>query len=132
MSVLSIRGIDRRLYQRVKAVAALRGIKVGDAINEAMRIGLSIKPQVLATFEEIEREAEINRRKYCEVRDNLVRKYRGMYVAIAKGDLLGVFSSLEEAARAVEETGARHGIVERLLEEEVGEVDLGWSLVELE
>mgnify|MGYP000294711522 CR=1 FL=1 len=132
MSVLSIRGIDRRLYQRVKAVAALRGIKVGDAINEAMRIWLSIKPQVLATFEEIEREAEINRRKYCEVRDNLVRKYRGMYVAIAKGDLLGVFSSLEEAARAVEETGARHGIVERLLEEEVGEVDLGWSLVELE
>ena len=133
MSVLSIRGIDRKLYQRIKAVAVLRGIKVGDALNEAMRIWLSIKPQALAKLEEIEKEAEVNRRKYSQIRDELLEKYEGLYIAIANGKLLGVFSSLEEAAKAVEDTGAKHGIVDRLSkEEEVSEVELGWSLVELE
>jgi len=132
VGVVAVRGLDEELYRRVKAVAALRGIRVRDAFEEALRLWLGIKPEVLRELEDIEREAEPNRRAFEEARERLLAEHEGRYAAFAGGRLLGVFDNLEEAAKAVEASGARHGVIERLVRK-VGkrEVELGWSLVEL-
>jgi len=132
MSVVAVRGLDEELYRRVKAVAALRGIRVRDAFEEALRLWLSIKPEVLRELEDVEREAELNRRAFEGARERLLAEHEGRYAAFAGGRLLWVFDSLEEAAEAVEAFGAKHGVIERLIREvEKREVELGWSLVEL-
>ncbi len=131
MTTITVRGVDEDTYRRVKAVAALRGIKVGDAVNEALRLWLSIKPEALGAFRSIEEEAALNRKAYEELRAELEEKYRGKYVAFARGRLLGVYDTIREAAEAVEKTGAKHGIVKRVGEEAPRRVELGWSLVEL-
>lgn len=128
-----MRGLDEELYRRVKAVAALRGIRLRDAFAEALRLWLSVKPEILASVEELEREAELNREAFMKLRGELVREHEGLYAAFAKGRLLGVFPTFEEAAVAVEKAGAKQGIVEHLtaVEGRRVEVELGWSLAEL-
>lgn len=67
MKVVGVRGLDEKLYRKVKAVAALRGIRVRDAFEEALRLWLSVKPVILEKLSEIEREAKLNRGAYQEV-----------------------------------------------------------------
>ncbi|UNQ73418.1 hypothetical protein [Infirmifilum sp. NZ] len=130
--MVPVRGLDEELYRRVKAVAALRGVRVGDVFEEALRLWLSIKPEVLRELEDVEREAELNRRAFEGARERLLAEHKGRYAAFAGGRLLGVFDSLEEAAGAVETSGARHGAIERLIREvKERKMELGWSLVEL-
>ena len=129
MSVIAVRGVDEEIYRRVKAVAALRGIRIGEAFNEALRLWLSIKPAVLATLAEVEREAERNRKVLRQVLSELPGREAG-YVAVAGGRFLGLFKTLEEAAEAVEKSGAKHGIVEEVGRAGRREVELGWGLVE--
>ncbi|MEM4870487.1 MAG: hypothetical protein QW518_04830 [Thermofilaceae archaeon] len=133
MRVVGVRGLDEELYRRVKAVAALRGIRVKDAFEEALRLWLSVKPEFHALAEEVEREAELNRRAFEKLREELVRSHEGFYAAFAGGKLLGVFPTLEEAAAAIENVGASQGVIEQLSAARRGraEVELGWSLVEL-
>ncbi|RLE98531.1 MAG: hypothetical protein DRJ63_07585 [Thermoprotei archaeon] len=132
MSVVSIRGIDVKTYRKVKAIAALRGIRVADAVNEALKLWLSVKPPLMAELEEIEEEAKVNRRAYEAMKDHLFSKYKGLYVTFSKGRFLGAYKTLEEAAEAVENAGGKHGLIELVGEEEVEKVNLGWSLIELE
>ncbi|MEM1849197.1 MAG: hypothetical protein QXH70_08715, partial [Thermofilaceae archaeon] len=77
MRVVGVRGLDEELYRRVKAVAALRGIRVKDAFEEALRLWLSVKPEFHALAEEVEREAELNRRAFEKLREELVRSHEG-------------------------------------------------------
>jgi hypothetical protein len=131
VKTIGIRGLSEELYRRVKAVASLRGIRVSDAFQEALKIWLSIRPEVLEKFSEIEAEAELNRKALQEKYDELVRDYKGKYVAVARGRILGIYETLEEAAQAVESAGAKQGIIEKIEPREKKEVELGWSLVEL-
>jgi len=131
VKTIGIRGLSEELYRRVKAVASLRGIRVSDAFQEALKIWLSIRPEVLEKFSEIEAEAELNRKALQEKYDELVRDYRGKYVAVARGRILGIYETLEEAAQAVEGASAKQGIIEKIEPREKKEVELGWSLVEL-
>ncbi|QOJ79188.1 hypothetical protein IG193_01630 [Infirmifilum lucidum] len=130
MSTVTIRGVDEKTYRKIKAIAALRGVKVGDIVNEALKLWLSIRPEVLEAFSTIDEEADRNRKAYESLRSEL-EKYKGKYVAIAHGSLLGVYDSIKEAAEAVERANARHGIVKKIVEEAPEKVELGWSLVEL-
>ena len=68
------------------------------------------------------------------MREKLLKSHEGRYVAVAGGRVLGVFDTLEEAARAVEGSEAKHGIVEKLSRErrERLKVELGWGLVEIQ
>lgn len=81
----------------------------------------------------MDEEAEANRRAFAEARERLLESYEGRYVTVAGGRVLGIFDTLEEAARAVEESGAGHGIVEKLFRErrKRPRVELGWGLVEI-
>ena len=112
MKTIGIRGLSEELYRRVKAVASLRGIRVSDAFQEALKIWLSIRPEVLEKFSEIEAEAELNRKALQEKYDELVRDSKGKYVAVARGRILGIYETLEEAAQAVEGASAKQGSIE--------------------
>jgi hypothetical protein len=131
VKIYRVRGLSEELLRRVKAVASLRGISVIDAFQEALTIWLSIRPEVLEKFSEIEAEAERNRKALQEKYDELVRDYKGKYVAVARGRILGIYETLEEAAQAVEGASAKQGIIEKIEPREKKEVELGWSLVEL-
>jgi len=130
MSVIAVRGVDRELYRRVKAAAALRGMRIGEVVNEALRLWLSIKPGALTILSEVEREAERNRRVLQEAFGELLERHEGKYVAVAGGRVLGVFNTVEEAAEVIEKSGARQGIIEKLERRTRREVELGWGLVE--
>jgi hypothetical protein len=114
VKTIGVRGLSEELYRRVKAVASLRGIRVSDAFQEALKIWLSIRPEVLEKFSEIEAETELNRKALQEKYDELVRDYKGKYVAVARGRILGIYETLEEAAHAVEGAGAKQGIIEKI------------------
>ena len=131
MKIYKVLGLSEELLRRVKAVASLRGIRVSDAFQEALTIWLSIRPVVLEKFSEIEAEAELNRKAFQEKYDELVKDSKGKYVAVAKGRILGIYETLEEAAQAVEGASAKQGIIEKIEPREKKEVELGWSLVEL-
>ncbi|MEM2795261.1 MAG: hypothetical protein QXY49_05355 [Thermofilaceae archaeon] len=133
MKIIGVRGLDEELYRRVKAVAALRGVRLRDAFEEALKLWLSVKPEALASAEEVEREAELNRRAFKKHRGELIKEYEGSYAAFADGELLGVFPTFEEAAAAVEAAGSKQGVIEQLTaaKSRRAEVELGWSLVEL-
>ncbi|MCC5998895.1 MAG: hypothetical protein LM573_07435 [Thermofilum sp.] len=131
MKTIGIRGLSEELLRRVKAVASLRGIRVSDAFQEALTIWLSIRPEVLEKFSEIEAEAELNRKALQEKYDELVKDSKGKYVAVARGKILGIYETLEEAAQAVEGASAKQGIIEKIEPRAKKETELGWSLVEL-
>ena len=133
MSVIAIRGVNKELYKRVKAIAALRGIRICDAFNEALRIWLSIKPMIISELEDIDEEAKLNVKAFEKMKDELLTKYEGKYVAFAKGKFLGVFENLINAAKAIERVQAKHGLIKKLTrEEEKRMVELGWGFVDLE
>ena len=131
MKIYRVRGLSEELYRRVKAVASLRSIRISEAFNEALKIWLSIRPEVLEKFSEIEAEAELNRKALQEKYDELVRDYKGKYVAVARGRILGIYETLEEAAQAVEGASAKQGIIEKIEPRAKKETELWWSLVEL-
>lgn len=47
VKVIGVRGLDEELYRRVEAAAALRGVRVGDAFGEALKLWLSVKPELV-------------------------------------------------------------------------------------
>ena len=101
MSVIAVRGVNRELYKRVKAITALRGIRVCDAFNEALSMWLSIKPPVLTELREIDEETKLNIKVFKDMKDSLSTEHEEKYVAFAKRKFLGVFKTLEKAARAI-------------------------------
>ncbi|HEW94337.1 hypothetical protein DRN84_01575 [Candidatus Geothermarchaeota archaeon] len=55
--IISIRGIDKDLYKRLKAFADEAGKTVGEAVNDAIQIFLSLSGKLSATVDEIVKEA---------------------------------------------------------------------------
>ena len=64
-------------------------------------------------------EAEENYKKYNELENELMKKYPGKYVVIAKGKLMGTFDKLEELSRTLAKINIRHALVTKIGEEEV-------------
>ena len=72
-------------------------------------------------------EEESNNRAFESMIDELEEKHRGMYVVIAKGKLISVYKSLDEALEVkAEEKGCSHRIVFKVGEKPVKRVRLGW------
>ncbi|MEM1631789.1 MAG: hypothetical protein QXX83_06635 [Thermofilum sp.] len=90
-----------------------------------------MRPEVLASAEEVERRAELNRRAFEKLREELVRGREActrLSLGVSSSEF---FPTLEEAAAAFERVGARQGVTERLTGRGRAGVELGWSLVEL-
>ena len=84
MEVL-IKNIDERLYRALKAKASLKGISVGEAINDAIRLWLESESR------------HINDKRFWDA------VYEGKYALFCDGQFVGAFESedrmLEEAKK---------------------------------
>lgn len=112
---LVARNIDEKLYKMFKAEVIKRGLKISEALEEAMKLWL------LKHTSNTDPEAEENYRKYMEIEDGLMEKFRGKYIVIAKGRFIGVYDSLDEVSNILRKLNVRHAIVTKIGEEEVVE-----------
>ncbi|ALL01993.1 hypothetical protein Pyrde_1950 [Pyrodictium delaneyi] len=103
-----LKKISPEKVRLLKAEAARRGLSPSEAVEEAIELWLrrsSVVEDSTADDEAWER-----------LRPRLLREARGMYVVIAEGRLVGVYASLEEAARVLRELrhrGLRRAVLVR-------------------
>lgn len=92
MSVL-IKDIDKELYARFKAEAALHGIKLGEALTLAMRSWLQIQKN--GNIEDGDRIQ--NNATYRRLLPSLLEKHQGKWIIIHDSRLVGIFENRETA-----------------------------------
>jgi hypothetical protein len=88
-----IRGVDVGVYRSAKAAASLRGITLGEAVNQALSEWVK-RVEQLTLEREVEQNLEFTRSSW----DDLI-KYKGKIVVVAQQKLQGVFEHFEEARR---------------------------------
>ena len=126
---IAIKNVDEELYRKFKAVATLRGITLGEAINEAIKLWLKASLSSSNYFQ-IETEAERNREVYKKLEGDLLRKHLGKFAVIAGGRLVGVYKTKERALEAVKRLNVKHAIVSRIERKKPTVVEFGMSLFE--
>jgi hypothetical protein len=113
LMTLVARNIDEKLYKMFKAEVIKRGLKISDALEEAMKLWL------LKHASNSDPEAEENYKTYLEIEDKLMKKYRGKYIIIAKGRFIGAYNTLDEISNILRKLNVRHAVVTKIGEEEV-------------
>jgi len=105
LSDVLLKKVDRKLYSRLKAEAAMRGKTVGQVFNEAVRVWLTVQ-------QSRDIESERNVEAYLEIKEELL-KHPGEYFVIAKGTFLGRFPTLGDAFKRMKDNGTTRGFVIR-------------------
>ncbi len=85
--------VDKRLYEQIEQVAREAQTNVSDVLNEAIRMYLWELQR-----ERIAKEYEVYRQRHSE----LVKRYRGQYIAMYKGEIVDhdeVFEALYRRVR---------------------------------
>ncbi len=100
MDVL-IRGIDSKVYAKLKARASERGLNIGEALTEAIKTWMNNSPKK----NEREREQDLNVATFRRMRRFLEKNHRGKWVLIAKGEMVKLVDSLEEIVEAKKNEG---------------------------
>jgi len=130
--IVAIKNVDEKLYRKFKALAALKGLSLGEAFNQALSLWINMSERVkVIEYLAVEEEAEVNRRVYRELEDSLLKNYKDKYIAIAKGKFLGVFESRDEALDAVKRLKPRHAIITKVEPKKPRVIELGMSLFEV-
>lgn len=88
-----IRGVDEAIYRRAKASAAIKGITLGQAVDQALASWTKD-----ADTANLENEVEANREFVRSNWKKLHQKNKGKTAVVAEGKLQGIFRSYEEAA----------------------------------
>ncbi|MHA1266112.1 MAG: hypothetical protein ACTSRS_12845 [Candidatus Helarchaeota archaeon] len=96
MSVL-IKGVDKELYARFKAEAAMRGLRLNEALCKAMEYWIKMEK----TSSEDDAERMINNATYRRLIPQLLKDHEGEWIVISKGVLVGIFKSRSEAIMAI-------------------------------
>jgi len=122
MDVL-IRNFDPELYRRLKARAAARGEKIGEALTEATEYLLSKR--------EVTTEADVNNAAYASAMGDLAQKYPGKYVVFCDGRFIGPADDLEGAASIIRAAGRPKALVMKMGEQIPKGGDWLWSSLEL-
>lgn len=91
-----IRGIDEEVYARLKARASERGLKIGEALTEAIKTWLKNSPEK----NEREKERDLNIATFRRMRKFLEKNHKGKWVLIAKGEVIRLADSLSEIVEA--------------------------------
>jgi hypothetical protein len=91
-----IRGIDEEVYARLKARASERGLKIGEALTEAIKTWLKNSPEK----SEREKERDLNIATFRRMRKFLEKNHKGKWVLIAKGEVIRLADSLSEIVEA--------------------------------
>ncbi|MGB9660269.1 MAG: hypothetical protein ACPLY9_07150 [Nitrososphaerales archaeon] len=123
-----IKGVDEELYRRAKARATLLGLKIPDAINEALKKWLESEEE-LPTMEELANksllESELSK---------LIKEHSGKYVAVAKGKILGIYDTIEKAFQAIKDIakeGARQGYVTKIEPKKTLTLEMGMAIYDV-
>lgn len=123
---LVVKNLDKKTLRELKVQAARRGLTLSQVLEEALSVWLN-RTQDGATGTERDRNNDF----YESRRVELESEYKGKYLLIANGRLLGAYGSLDEAALAIKSLTPRpvHAILTKAGEEleEQGEW-LGGSL----
>lgn len=121
-----IRKIDERLHRRLKAEAAIRGITLSKALEEAIRMWVRSEDQ--GGQDDL---SDANNRAYERMKEELARKYRNKFVVFARERFLGSAGSLEEAGSLARRNNARKALVKRIGETRTAGGEWFWSSLEL-
>ncbi len=102
-----VKKLDERKLRELKAEAARRGITLSKAAEDAIDLWLSL---VKRSF--LDEETEANNMVYRRLKESgKYDEFRGKYVVIASGKLMGAFKTLKEAADAIKRSGARKALL---------------------
>lgn len=95
---LVIRDADEEIYARFKAKAALKGLKIGEAISEAMEKWVNEDK----LQNPVKAKQQINNFTYRRIISDLRRKFSDKWGIISEGDLLGIFDNKKTALKAIQ------------------------------
>jgi len=121
-----VRGLDEKLHRKFKSEAALRGISLSKALEEAIRVWLRAENNK-AVLE----ENEANNLAYERMKDQLNTEYRGKFVVFCGGRFLGAADSLEEAGALARRSSSRKALVTKIGERRPAGGEWLWSSLEL-
>jgi len=93
-----IRGVDEKVYREFKAEPIRQGLKIGEAVTEALKIWLSKRKEEENT---IVMARKINNATYKMIKGKLLRDHLGKSIAIADGRLMAVADSLEQLCKKI-------------------------------
>lgn len=99
MSSVLIKDVDKQLYSRFKAEAALRGIKIGEALQLAMKKWLENQ----STNNEIETQRIRNNAVFRQLLPNLIEEHKDQWIVISNGQLKGIVKHKNEAIQMIED-----------------------------
>jgi hypothetical protein len=123
-----VRGLDEKLHRKFKAEAALKGISLSKALEEAMRTWLRLEGNMVALDEN-----EVNNLAYENMKDQLNNQCRGKYVVFCGGKFLGATNTLEEAgALARNSSTSGKALVAKIGEKRPAGGEWLWSSLELQ
>jgi len=121
-----VRGMDERLHRKLKAEAAMRGISLSRALEQAVRAWLDSRQEKAALDEN-----EANNIAYERMKDQLNRKYRDRYVVFGGGRFLGSADTLEQAGALARANAERKALVAKIGAKRPAGGEWLWSSLEL-
>ena len=89
---LVIKKLDPEKLRRFKAEAVRRGLLLHQALEEAITLWLNYNEADLET------DADADNRVYEAMKEELSKKYKGKFIIIAEGKLIGIYENLNEAS----------------------------------
>ncbi|MCD6164274.1 MAG: hypothetical protein J7J30_02415 [Candidatus Odinarchaeota archaeon] len=112
-----IRGVDEKVYREFKAESIRRGLKIGEAVTEALKIWLNKHRK---EENNIDIARKINNATYRMIKGKLLRDHLGKWIAIADGRLMAVSDSLEQLCKENKEIFEKydHVLVDQVTPEE--------------
>jgi len=96
MSVL-IKDVDKELYARFKAAAAMRGLRLNEAFSKAMKHWLESEK----VSDRDDSDRMMNNAAYRRLFPQFIKDHEGEWVVISKGELIGIFKDRQEAIKAI-------------------------------
>ncbi len=121
-----IRGLDENLHRKLRAKAAIRGLSLSQALEQAIRVWLRGHENKSA-----EDENDDNNVAYEKMKRQFGRKYRGKYVVFGRGRFLGPADSLDQAGALARANGVRKALVAKIGAKRPAGGEWMWSSLEL-
>jgi len=102
---LVVKKIDEKKLREFKAAAIKRGLKLYEAIDEAISLWLLFNEKILAEDE------ELNHLAYEREARKPEEKYKGWYAVFFEGKLQALCKTLEEVREVLSKTKPKHAVV---------------------
>ncbi len=103
MSVL-IKDIDKELYAKFKAAAALRGLRLNDAFCQAIACWIERE----SPKDNNDRDRIQNNAIYRRLFPGFISENAGKWVVISRGELIGIFTDRKSAIEEVKNKGLQN------------------------